>query len=199
MDFPNRVLTSLPTFNGEHYVHRTPLWLIRTMRSLFALGGAFLLWQVLRGNDPLLVRGFMVLLAAGFWLFAFARQIWEKVVRFVADRQGIYFPSNDLVVSVLGRPQVHQWLFVPWCNIRNLRLAYSIDNDGDRGLSIVFDVQLADTQEVDFFRHVAHPEGQVYASDGARSLAYRDNPPAPKDTLARLQALEPIQRLTTVA
>lgn len=190
MDFPNRELSVLPALGSEAYEHRPPVWLVQTVRGLLALGGLVLLWQMVGDDAPLLLRVFLGGLAAAFWFFVFTRQIWGKVVRFVADRQGIYFPSNDLYAGVVGRRvQVHHWLFVPWCNISNLRLDQVRDSDGQPRPCVAFEVQLAGSQEANFFYYVAEPDGQRYDIHGARSLAYGDNPPAPKDTLIRLQRL----------
>lgn len=190
MDFPNRILTNLPVLGSDAYEHRTPAWLVNSVRGILALAGLYLLWETVSGDEPLLLRAIMGLLVAGFWFFVFTRQIWGKVVRFTADRQGIYFPCNDLLVSVLGRRvHVQQWLFVPWCNISNLRLDQVRDSDGQACPCIAFEVQLSGSQEADFFQHIEHPDSQRYSADGARSLAYGDNPPSPQDTLTKLQNL----------
>jgi hypothetical protein len=159
------------------------------LRVGFALAGAgvaalaFHEWAVM----PLPARLLTSVLTPSFLLFAFWQRLWRSSVRFVADPLGIYFPDNSQQVLTIGVSGEPCWLHVPWGRITRLRLARYGGEGG--GSCIAFDVAVTDAQRGQVFQYVGAPAERPVGDPHVLHVAYDDQPPNPRRTLARLQAL----------
>jgi hypothetical protein len=192
----NRTLTEIPALADDYYVHRTPKWLMMFIRLALGVGGVVL--AVLSYRDwshmPLGFRGLVCILVPAFLLFALRS---TRTTKFVADTRGVFFPCNELLVTTIGRKNPNTWLFVPWGNIMNIRVGTSIDYEGDKSKCVAFDVKVSSQEKAAFFQHVGAPTDREQSVNGFLSVAYSDNPPAPRKAVAILLQLRQLRHNTS--
>jgi len=188
----NLVFAKPPSLIGEHYVHRTPRWLLTFFRLSFGIGAlamaamAYFEWS----RMALGFRALTCVLAPLFAFFALHRRLWEKTIKFIAADQGIFFPCNELVATVLGQKHKDAWLLVPWANITDVRMAKTCDNDNGLAKCVAFDLCVSPEEEAGFFRYVGNPTDSTRLPGSLLSVAYLDNPPSPKKTCALLKEMQ---------
>jgi hypothetical protein len=188
----NQILPSLPLISGEHYVHRPPVWLTAVVRLAFGLMAivtavwAYLDWS----TSPLGFRLLACILVPAFCFSSLRSDVWGGA-DFIATDKGIFFPCNELRVITLGRDRKDSWLWVPWSNIENLRLAEYDDHDNDRRTCVAFDLNVSGEERADFFRGASNPVDSTIHPDNLLSVAYGGFPPSPKEVFTRLKVLAP--------
>jgi hypothetical protein len=139
---------------------------------------------------PLGFRGLACVLVSAFSFFALHERTWEKTIKFIADKHGIFFPCNELLVSALGQKHQKAWLLVPWGNITNVRIAQEYDNDHDLAACVAFDVRVSPEEQAGYFKYVGYPTDCATNEEDILSVAYNDNPPSPRKTFALLKELK---------
>lgn len=179
----------MPGLRGEHYVHRTPEWLVGLFRISFGVGGIVLAALALRdwSEMPLGFRGLVCILVPAFAFFALRT---PSAIKFLADERGVFFPCNALLLAARGRENSNRWLLVPWHNISNIRLAREVDHEGGAATCVAFDVQVSPDAQAEFFQHVGYPSDRTRDGSNCLPVAYSDFPPSPKATVARLQGMK---------
>jgi hypothetical protein len=184
----NEAFPERPTLGEEHYVHRTPEWLVVLFRVSFGIGAIVLAAMSLRdwSEMPLGFRGLVCILAPAFVFFALRT---PGAIKFLADDRGVFFPCNELLVTVAGRERSTRWLLVPWINISNIRVAREIDHEGSSAKCVAFDVKVSPEEQAEFFLHVGYPSDRTRNGDVCLPVAFSDFPPVPKKTVALLQGM----------
>ena len=184
----NETFPEQPGFGGEHFVHRTPAWLVVLFRLSFGIGSIVLAAVALRdwSEMPLGFRGLVCILVPAFAFFALRN---PGVIKFVADDRGVFFPCNDLLIADRGREKSSQWLLVPWRNISNIRVAKEVDHEGSSATCVAFDVKVSPDEIAAFFLHVGYPSDRTRSGSDCLPVAYSDIPPFPKTTVALLQRM----------
>jgi hypothetical protein len=174
---------------ADLYVHRTPAWLVTTFRAtlfvMAAVAGALSMssWATM----PVPARLLVSIVAPALLAFSIWPRPWKGFVKFMADGHGLYFPHNSLLVVSIGGRSSPEWLFVPWRNVENLRVATEAGTDG--GSCIAADIKVSDEERAAFFAHVGTPRDRP--TDGAEVVfaSYDDSPPNPEKTLKLLSGL----------
>jgi hypothetical protein len=187
----NRAFHRLPSLLGDHYVHRTPRWLVILVRLFFGAGSvAFASLSIQDWNNmPFGFRALVCVLVPAFMLLALLPRRWEKTIKFLADDRGVFFPCNELLATTLGREGSSRWLLVPWENIANIRVSTEIDCENSSSPCIAFDVKVSPEEQADFFRHVGSPTDRSQTASDIVPVAYGGYPPAPRITVERLKQL----------
>ncbi|MDR3370403.1 hypothetical protein [Rhodoferax sp.] len=187
----NQIFPKRPTLVGEHYVHRIPAWLTTLLRLAFgimAIATAILSYQNW-GQMPLGFRGLVCVLVPALTFFALYKDMWGTI-KFMAATDGIFFPCNELLVTVLGQGRKNAWLLVPWSNIANVRLAKYLDNDNDLKTCVAFDLRISQEEQARFFHYAGSPTDRARHSENSLSIAYGGTPPSPKKVFTLLQDLK---------
>ena len=189
----NKVITQSPKLEGT-YVHCTPRWLMQTVRAMFAIFGIATIYFLAsaRELEPIGQKVFFCVLSLVFLAVSTWPRPWRQLTKFIACKQGIYFPNNSQLVLVLGQPILDEWLFIPWSRIRNLRL--SREAGGDNAKCVAFDVEVSNEEQERFFKHVDKPRDRNTTAAGIANLAYCDYPPSPKKTLSILESMISISK-----
>jgi hypothetical protein len=187
----NQIFPKMPSPVGEHYVHHTPVWLNALVRLAFGVGAIVLtVWFYLDWSTTTLgFRALACVLVPAFAFSALHKETWGTA-DFIATDNGIFFPCNELRVIILGRERKNSWLWVPWANIDNVRLAKYDDHDNDRRTCVAFDLNVSQEERASFFRGVSNPIGSASIPKKILSVAYGGALPSPKKAFARLKELE---------
>ena len=187
----NQIFPEAPPLVGEYYVHRTPGWLVALIRLAFCIGAIAVATMSYQdwSKMPLGFRGLTCVLVPAFAFFAFHGRTWKKTVKFIAADAGIFFPCSELIVTVVGQEHKNAWLLVPWANITNVRITKEYDNANDLATCVAFDLRVSQEEQAGFFQRVGYPTDSARHDESLLSVAYSDNPPSPKKTLARLKDL----------
>jgi hypothetical protein len=184
----NRLLHSTPATDSTTYVHAPPGWVLATCR--IALGSMGLLLAVMTWRSwadmPLPARTLALFLAPALSAASIWPRPWDRMVKFMVDSHGVYFPANELLVLSFRPATQQHWLHVPWKNVSNIRLAREVGEDGQ---CVAFDIQASSAEVVAFFKHVGKPRDQS-PDPGTVSLAYGDSPPHPTKTVKHLLSLK---------
>lgn len=190
--FPaNQIFPKMPSPAGEHYIHRAPAWFTTLVRLYFGVGAIVVLvwfysdWSTI----PLGFRVLACVLVPAFTFASLHKEAWGTA-DFIATDNGIFFPCNELRVITLGRRSMNSWLWVPWSNINNLRLAEYDDHDNDRRTCVAFDLNVSQEERACFFRGVSTPIDSANHPENLLSVAYGGTPPSPKKAFTRLKELE---------
>lgn len=128
-------------------------------------------------------------LIAAFWFFSLYSRIWRNNIKFIADRRGMFFPSNDYLVKTAGKKALHTWLFVPWSNVSNIRVATQKEYDG-LSKCVAFNLYITPAERSDYFEHVGSPADTKQRALNVVPVSYSDYPPHPKKTVAALIRLK---------
>ncbi len=188
----NLQFPKMPTLLGDHYVHRTPKWLVILFRLSFGIGGAGLAILSFRdwGGMPPGFRALALILIPVFVFFAIQGRTWRNTVKFLTDDRGLFFPCNELIAATVGQESSNNWLLVPWNHISNIRVAKEIDHEGGLCICVAFEVKVSSEEQAKFFLHVGYPTDRAQHTDSQLSVAYSDSPPFPKNTVALLQEMK---------
>ncbi len=126
------------------YSYGTPKWAVF---ALLALSGAlslvgllvFLSFDSLTTDEPRFLKWFLLLLAIGFSLPLIRAKNWKQWTYFIADRQGLRFPSE---CPSNGQTR---WLKVEWADIGEISEQKFIN--GSAGLAIELKLSRSDIDE----------------------------------------------------
>ncbi len=185
----NETFPDMPSLRGDHYVHRTPKWLVTLFRLSFGIGVIVLAAMSLRDWSvmPLGFRGLACILVPAFAFFALHTPM---AIKFLADNRGVFFPCNGLLVAAaMPSKRSNRWLLVPWNNISNIRVTTEVDHEGSSAKCVAFDVIVSPDEQEEFFKHVGYPSDRTRNGSNCLPVAYSDFPPAPKTTVALLQRM----------
>lgn len=187
----NQTHSELPTLSEDHYIHCLPKWLEITLRVLFGVFAlAMLVMSYQQWRDmPAGFRWLAGIMIAAFWFFSLYSRIWRNNIKFIADRRGMFFPSNDYLVKTVGDQAMPTWLFVPWNNISNIRVAMQKDYDG-HSKCVAFNLYITPKERSDYFEHVGAPADVKQRALNVVPVSYSDYPPHPKKTVAALIRLK---------
>jgi len=187
----NQTHAELPALSDEHYIHCLPKWLEISLRTLFGVFAMVLLViSSLQWRDmPPGFRWLCVALIAAFIFFSLYSRIWRNNIKFIADQHGLFFPCNDYLVHTVGKNSMHSWLFVPWSNVSNIRVATQKDYDG-QSKCVAFNLYISPKERSDYFIHVGIPSDIKQRALNVVPVSYGDYPPNPKKTAAKLIRLK---------
>ena len=130
------------------------------------------------------------ILVPAFAFFAFYWPIWEKTTKFIADKRGVFFPCNELLVHAIGQARRKEWLLVSWDKVSNIHTSEEFTYEGSSAACVAFDVAVTPEEDVKFFKHVGTPVDQKGRGKAVRSVAYSDFPLAPEETVKLLRKLK---------
>jgi hypothetical protein len=119
----NRILDSKPTITGPHFVYHMPKWGVIALKGVFLLFGvaSFCLAFYWQGINPIFISGFIYFLSGALLLIAVVFR-GREVVYFICDYSGMYFPPYKSLLSLRPVGEYEAWLFVPWTNIKEIRI-----------------------------------------------------------------------------
>jgi hypothetical protein len=184
----NQILSEVPNVSSHYYAPCAPKWLNYIVRTLFILAGIII--TVLSISDwdtmPLGFRILVCVLVPAFFLIALYSKIWTQQPYFLANHSGMYFrPSGSLVI---GQAPRKLWLFVPWKNISNIRVAKIMSGDTSKGAA--FDVKASHEEVAEFFHHYGYPEDKNQSQVNGMAVVFYDNyPPSPSTIVSDLLEL----------
>lgn len=138
---------------------------------------------------PVLAQIMVAVLTPLFLIVAIHPKGWAQLstVPFLyADQSGMYFPSNN--PRVLGKKYECRWLFVPWANISNLRVASVMTSEGKQSCAAM-DVVASKEEVNEFFCESL--QGEQFVEPGFVAVAFYCNiPPRAKTVVARLKTID---------
>jgi hypothetical protein len=151
----NRILETKPTITSQYFVYHMPRWAALSLKGVFFLFGmatAYLAFQE-QASTPLVIIGFLYFLSGFFLLIALHPKTGREMIYFICDHSGMYFPSyQSQMLFPRGNPET--WLFVPWTNIRDIKTAELISDEGSVG-GPSFSVKATREEEKMFFGNLA--------------------------------------------
>ncbi|MEE2733251.1 MAG: hypothetical protein VYA55_20700 [Pseudomonadota bacterium] len=188
----NKVVASLPPVTPGCYAALAPKWFTYLARLITLLFCSVILVASIRSWDemPLLAQILVVTLTTVFLIVAIHPRGWARLsmVPFVfADAQGMYVPSSN--ARVLGRKYEPRWLFVPWENVFNLRVATLVDSEGRQDCGAM-DVRATDAEVQEFF-YVGLEGEQSPEPDCVPVAFYCNIPPRAKTVVGYLKQVKP--------
>lgn len=145
-----------------------------------------LAWRSWAGM-PLPARALTVLLAPALLALSTWPRPWTRMVKFMADERGAYFPANELLMLSFRPATGPSWLHVPWKNISNIRPAREVGEDGQ---CVAFELVATPSEVAAFFKHVGKPRDDTIESAKSLCLAYGDSPPRPATTVQLLESFK---------
>lgn len=194
----NKRLHEMPTLGSDAYAPTMPVVLTNLLRLVSILFAAALVWLGMRDwtTLPVWVLILICLLAPVFFFSAFNSRGWAlyaKTPFFLADHLGMYFKHRDAMTKHLGKDaeiknlQRKTWLFVPWENISNIRVAKVVSYDGTSE-GAAMDVKATAEEVTDFFIDDLE-DRQPINSDRVAVAFYTNMPPRPRKIVSILQEM----------
>ena len=170
----NRIHSEMPTPVGAHFVYRPPRWYLNLVRVLAAVAGITAALVAIQSWDamPLPFRSLVCVLVPAFFYFATSRQISDPKIKFLADEQGMFFPAST------------RWLFIPWANVSDIRVAKIMNGEGSTG--VAFNLALSPHEQREFFPNYLMPHDHLKSRGGPLAVGYVSYPPLPKTLKAIL-------------
>jgi len=194
----NKRLPEMPDLGSEAYAPQMPVWFTHLLRLISILFAIALGWFGLHewGSLPVWVQILVCILSPVFLFSAFSSRGWavySTTPFFLADHLGMYFKHKDALTTHLGKNadvknlQRKSWLFVPWENISNIRVAQLMTSDGTAE-GAAFDVK-ANAEEVAEFFIDDLIEKQTMQPGMVAVGFYKNIPPAPQKVASVLQEM----------
>jgi hypothetical protein len=201
----NKILPEMPTLTGEFYAPVMPMWLANALRIfslLFSLGVAWLGFHDW-SSMPTFAKVIVCILAPAFFLISLSsKKGWATYALnpfFLADNAGMYFRHKDAFTTFIGnnnqekKAKSKQWLFVNWTNIKNIRVARIITEDGNAKCA-AFDINANEEEVKAFFIDDLADKKPIQTGMKAVCFYYQALP-SPSKVVAQLQAMsKPNQR-----
>ena len=194
----NKRLHEMPTLGSDAYAPTMPVWFTNLLRLVSILFATALVWLAMRGwaTLPVWVLILICILAPVFFFSALNSRGWalySTTPFFLADHLGMYFKHRDALTKHLGKDaeiknqQRKAWLFVPWENISNIRLAKVISHEGTSE-GAAMDVK-ATAEEVAQFFIDDLKDKQSRQEDMFAVAFYTNFPPRPRHVVSILQEM----------
>jgi hypothetical protein len=170
----NKIVHQIPVLDNEHIVYDFPLSVVIAGKLGFGLGGIGFIVMALGDTNShldLWKKVVICLFGAACILLAVHPKAWYSRFFFLADKRGLFFPCSDGSPNSKEQKQ-HHWLFVPWKNIVNMRLAQIDDSHG-----IAFDAKVSPEEKESFFGNAVHPvdRKELYVH-GVLRVVYSSHP-----------------------
>lgn len=194
----NKLLHEMPTLGSDAYAPTMPVGFTNFLRLVSILFATALVWLAMRdwATLPVWVLILICILAPVFFFSALNSRGWalySTTPFFLADHLGMYFKHTDALTKHLGKDaeiknlQRKTWLFVPWENISNIRVAKVISHDGtSEGAAL--DVKATAEEIAQYF--IDDLKDKEPMQDGQYAVAFYTNfPPRPRNVVSILQEM----------
>ena len=195
----NKILSEMPILTDGTYAPIMPLWLVNGLRIFSVLFSLYVAWlgYLDWSKMPIFAKVTICLLAPAFLYFSLSsKKGWATYVSnpfFLADHKGVYLRHQNAFTTFLGssnqdkKRQSQQCLFVPWCNIANIRIGSVSSSDG-YSTAAVFDVKASAEEIANFFDDGL--KDKMPTQENMKAVCfYHNSVPSPSKVVAHLQEM----------
>ena len=188
----------MPNLGSDAFAPVMPKWFTNLLRLISIAFALAVTWFSIHdwAKMPVWVQGLVCVLVPAFFFSAFHSKGWalySTVPFFLADHRGMYFKHKHALTTHLGKDAEVKnklrktWLFVPWQNISNIRVAKVATHEGSFN-GAVLDIKATNEESEEFF--AGRKIDKNSQQDGSVSVAFYMNfPPTPRKVVAILQEM----------
>jgi hypothetical protein len=196
----NKILPEMPALTSDVYAPVMPMWLANTLRLLSVTLAVYMAYLGYNewSNMPTFAKVIICILSSAFFFFSLSSEkgwaLYAKNPFFLADRSGMYFRHNQAFTTFIGnnnqdkKHKSQQWLFVPWSNIANIRVARVGSTTDGYSDAAAFDV-IATAEEIRAFFDDDLKDKKPIQSGMQAVCFYQNMPPSPRKVVAQLQTM----------